>query len=240
MQDTFRLWFPLKKSAEESVHGQKVHIIEGVASTEDPDLQNEVVVQEGMDLSPLMEEGYINWNHMPGPENLIGEPLETRIQKGPSLWIKGFLYPEVVRAQAVLNLLKSQSTQESNRRLGWSVEGKVTGRSGNRVSKSLVQHVAVTHEPINTNTWADLGKSRGYISWDSLVKSMTTGGPLMMQNLDDGISPLLFASCKNDCYNGKRFKNGVQGAYEHLTKCHGVKDKDAYEYLMKLHNIFHD
>ncbi len=224
------------------MHGQKVDVIEGVASTEDPDLQNEVVVQEGMDLGPLMEEGYINWNHMPGPENLIGEPLETRIKKGPSLWIKGFLYPEVQRAQAVLDLLKSQQNRPSNRRLGWSVEGKVTERAGNRVLKSLVQHMAVTHEPINTNTWADLGKSRVYLTtWDSFVKSMTTGtaAPLRMQNLDDGISPLLFASCPNGCINNGRFKSGVKGAYEHLTKCHGVKDRDAYEHLMKLYNIFH-
>lgn len=209
--------------------GQKVYVVQGVASTEDPDLQNERVIQEGMDLEPLLEEGYINWNHMPGPENIIGEPMEARIQKGPSLWLKGFLYPNVERARAVVNLLKSQELRQSNRRLGWSVEGRVTEREGNRVTKSVVQHVAITHEPVNQNTWAEL------------VKSMTsgTGAPLKIQNLDTGIISVLFAPCKRGCFNGGRFRDGVKGAYEHLTKCHGVKDKDAYDFLMTLYNIFH-
>lgn len=237
MQDQFRIWFPLQKGGEETVKGQRVPVIRGIASTEDADLQNEIVVQEGMDLEPLLEEGYINWNHMPGPENLIGEPLEARIQKGPSLFIKGFLYPEVPRAQAVVNLLKSQELSRSNRRLGWSVEGRVTEREGNRVVKSIVQHMAITHEPVNQNTWAELVKSMT----TGLPAGMTTAtaGPLRLQNLDTGIASVLFAPCKRGCFDGRRFKEGVKGAYEHLTKCHGVKDQDAYEFLMKLYNIFH-
>ncbi|MGB9660658.1 MAG: hypothetical protein ACPL5F_01400 [Moorellaceae bacterium] len=228
-QDRFRIWIPLQKGGEETVKGQKVPIVQGIASTEDPDLQNEIVVQEGMDLTPLLEEGYINWNHMPGPENIIGEPLEARIQKGPSLWIKGFLYPHVERAKAVVKLLESQEIPVSNRRLGWSVEGRVVEREGNRVVKSIVQHLAITHEPVNPYTWAEL------------VKSMTTGtaAPLRLQNLDVGLANLLFSPCKKGCYDGKRFREGVKGAYEHLTKCHGVKEKDAYDFLLKLYRIFH-
>ena len=231
MQDQFRIWFPLQKGGQETYKGQKVYTVQGVASTEDPDLQNERVIQEGMDLTPLLEEGYINWNHMPGPENIIGEPMEARVQKGPSLFIKGFLYPDVERARAVVSLLKSQELKQSNRRLGWSVEGRVTEREGNRVVKSVVQHVAITHEPVNQNTWAEL------------VKSMTsaTAAPLRMQNLDSGIANMLFASCERGCFDpaGRRFKEGVKGAYEHLTKCHGVKEKDAYDFLLTLYQIFH-
>lgn len=229
MEDQFRIWFPLQKSGRDRVRDKDVYVIEGIASTEDPDLQNEIVYQDGIDYRPLLESGYINWDHMPGPENIIGEPSEVRIQKGPSLWIKGFLYPHVERAKAVVNLLESQnSVKESKRRLGWSIEGRVVEREGNRIKKSVLQHIAITHQPVNPNTWAEL------------VKSMTSasGAPLRLQNLDTGIMTALFEDCDNHCYDGKRFKHGVKGAFNHLVKCKGISEEDAYNFLMKLYRIF--
>lgn len=227
----YRFWLPLSKSGEETIKGQRVHVIEGIASTEDPDLQNEIVVQKGMDFEPFLEEGYLNWDHREGPENIIGEPLEARIIEGPSLYVKGFLYPDVERAIAVSNLLKSQRLRKSNRKLGWSVEGRITERDSNRLKKSIVQHIAVTHQPVNTATWAEL------------VKSMTTGNaaPLRMQNLDAGaITTALFEPCKRGCHNGEmRFKNGIKGAFDHLTKCQGYSEKDVYDFLKSLHQLFY-
>jgi hypothetical protein len=231
MNNQFTFWMPLKKSGTERIKGEEVPIIEGIASTENPDLQNEEVIQKGIDFKPLLESGYINWNHMQGPENIIGEPIEARIVKGPSFWIKGFLYPNVARAQAVIQILEAQENLDSNRRLGWSIEGRVLERIGNKIVKSVVQHVAITHEPVNQETWAEL------------VKSMTTGeaAPLRLQNLDDNMTTLLdlLNPCPKCGFNGRVFQDGGKKAFLHLTKCKGIDEEDAYNFLIKLYKKFH-
>lgn len=67
--------------------GEKKHgkIIEGIASTEDKDQQGEIVMQDKMDCSYLLEKGYLNWNHSHSPEDQIGKPLEViKMEGGPT------------------------------------------------------------------------------------------------------------------------------------------------------------
>ena len=71
------MWFPLSKSAEEVHHGARQRIVYGPISAEVPDGVQDVVVQEGMDCDPLLKDGYANWDHLDGPQNLIGEPLSV-------------------------------------------------------------------------------------------------------------------------------------------------------------------
>ncbi|MHB1418289.1 MAG: hypothetical protein ACYCX4_01690 [Bacillota bacterium] len=161
---TFRFWLPLQKS-EELVKGERKRIVQGVASTEHPDLQREEVIQKGMDFAPYLNEGFINWDHLKGPENLLGEPFRedgARIiaYKGkPALFTKGWLYEGIQRSDAVWDLMQVLEKSGSDRKLGWSVEGGILARLGKKIVNSVVRHMAITYKPVNTLTFAEFAKS---------------------------------------------------------------------------------
>ena len=55
------LWFPLSKAREETHHGARQRIVSGPISAEVEDGVKDIVVQDGMDCAPLVQEGYVNW-----------------------------------------------------------------------------------------------------------------------------------------------------------------------------------
>ncbi len=222
----FRLWFPLQKS---QANDGPSRMIQGIASTEDEDLQKEIVIQKGLIYEPLEKEGFINWDHLPGPENIIGEPLEVEIRP-QGLWVKGFLYEGHPRADATWSLIEAmeKAGPHSKRRLGWSVEGGILSRRGNRIEKAVVRNLALTHQPINTYTYAELVKS-------FFGKAMSTENaqPIKLQNLDEQITSILWGDCQNDCFDKYgRYKQGRYGAIQHLVKCKGM-DLETAKALVK-------
>ena len=65
----------------------------------------------------------------------------------------------------------------SNRRLGFSVEGKTLQRDGKIVKRSWIKDIAITAEPVNHHTYLDVIKSisaaieeNGYVEDDSPVE----------------------------------------------------------------------
>lgn len=243
----FRLSVPIEPTVliKAKPKAAKEHwIIEGTASTEDTDLQDEVVVQDGIDFQPLMKQGFINWNHLEGPENIIGVPLEVKLIEGPSLYIKAELLQEVARAEAVYALARSlddwnKSNPDKHRRLAWSIEGRKEEQEGARITRCTVDQMAVTHEPVNPFTFANLVRSLR-----AARKAMSTGGPagdasLDVQNLDDGTLGL-WGSCRVGHYDpdSGRFLRGVSGAMEHLVLCRGLKPHDAREMLTRLKRAY--
>jgi hypothetical protein len=138
--------------------------IQGIASTNHRDLQGEVVLQNGIDYSYFLSDGYINDDHKDGPENKVGEPTECRItQKG--LWIKAWLYKGKERSEywwEHINVLKQNN---SNRKVGFSIQGKILRREGNTIAKCWLQDIAITASPVNTNTWAEIVKSLSGQQW---------------------------------------------------------------------------
>ncbi len=185
------------------------------------------MIQKGMDFNPFLHGGFINWDHQPGPENQIGEPLHAEIQAGPKLFVRGSFYvDDVERAKYAWNLAKA--TQKAGRRkLGWSVEGAVLHRLGTTILKSEVRHMALTHQPVNANSFA------------TIAKSLTTGNTsaLALENLDDRITSVLWGDCSPDrkCYDEKgKFFGGRFGMLEHLCKCRGMKPKSADGIMRRL------
>lgn len=191
--ETFNFFVPIAKSGETS-DGRRW--ISGIASTEDRDLQNEIVVQKGIDYSYFLKYGYINDDHARGIENKVGEPVECRLTpKG--LWIKGFLYKGKARADHWWNHLQSLEQSDSNRKAGFSIEGKVQRREGNKIVKCWLQNVAITEQPVNTASWAEISKSLNKQEWDDTPwdndedneteeKALTTssGASLIPQSLE--------------------------------------------------------
>ena len=132
--------------------------IQGIASTDDVDLQGEKVVQSGIDLTYFLEHGYINDDHKSGPEHKVGEPTEARVTEA-GLWIKGFLFKGHERADHWWEFLNALEQSDANRKVGFSIQGKVVRRRGKSIMKCWLQDVAITANPVNTSTWTEIVKA---------------------------------------------------------------------------------
>lgn len=197
-ENSFSFWVPCqalqksKKDGKPKVDAKGRRWIQGIASTSARDLQGEVVDQGGLDFSYFLKRGYFNWDHKTGEDNRVGEPTEAKITKN-GLWVKGYLYPEGIKKTAddIWNHMHAVKAAGSNRRMGFSIQGKVQRREGTTIRKCWIQEVAVTSCPVNTTTWAEIAKSLSAQEWDLSTeeeeKAMTAGAggnPLVPESLD--------------------------------------------------------
>ena len=138
--------------------------IGGIVSTEAKDQQDEIVLQRGLDFSYFKKNGWFNDNHSKKTADILGYPEATRyfakgeklpdgdMAKQPGHWVEGYLL-RTEKADEIWSLGKA--LQDTNRRLGFSVEGKILKREGpgNRtIAKALVRNVAITNCPVNTDS----------------------------------------------------------------------------------------
>lgn len=223
-------------------------VVEGVASCEESDADAEHVLQKGMDTEPLIQCGYFNWDHKDGlgAEYLIGIPQEAVIapavdfkeQLGKSLdglafYVRGelFQHKDKPKAREVWNHLQAMQDLKVPRTLGWSVQGQVLERDRldpRRIVKSVCRQLAITHQPKQRYTFAQLAKS--FAAGDNLHQSMTTASaaPLMRENFGQKMTDLLFGECKHNCLDGQgKFRQGARSALQHLTLCKGYDLRDA-------------
>jgi len=68
------------------------------------------------------------------------------------------------------------------------------------------------------------------------VMSTAAAGQLLKQNLDRGMSKVLYGDERDDCYNPDtgRFKDGLQGAVQHMTDHLGYGKHETIQFLRKL------
>ena len=165
--DTFEFWVPMqlvKAASDATAAGEEPRrLIQGLASTDDLDLQNETVDQRGIDFSYFLKHGYYNNDHKPGFENKVGQPMECKVTPA-GLWTKGFLFRSHKIANSIWELANALEVSKSDRKLGFSIQGKVTRRQGRRLAKCWIQDIAITAAPINTHTWLDVLKSLNAVS----------------------------------------------------------------------------
>tara|TARA_R110002020_G_scaffold25991_5_gene84183 strand:- start:492 stop:1253 length:762 start_codon:yes stop_codon:yes gene_type:complete len=197
----FNFWVPISKS--KSSKDGTARIIEGIASTPDIDLQNERVNQNGINFDYFLEHGYFNWDHKPGAENKIGEPWEVKVTPR-GLYVKGIIYKGKKAADAVWEHIKALgSTPESNRKVGFSLQGKTVRRNGNSILKCWIQDIAITTAPINYNTYLDIVKAFDQYSWEGpevnkavaagyATSNQTGGAALRTEDLDKSPKDLLY------------------------------------------------
>lgn len=176
-EETFNFFLPASviKSGKDS-DGKRW--IQGIASTAHMDLQGESVLQDGIDFSYFLTDGWINDDHKQGPEAIVGEPVEAKLTK-KGLWIKGFLYKGKERSDYWWEHLNSLVASGSSRKVGFSIEGKVKRKSGSKIEKCWIKNIAITNSPVNTQTWAEIAKSLSSEAWASEEdeeKALSAGG----------------------------------------------------------------
>lgn len=167
-------------------------LINGIASSERCDADDEVIVQAGLDWAPFLANGYITFEHPANTLNIIGEPVElTKGLKSESgaaaTGLRAQLYvdqPEHL-ATRVWKVAETLHKGSSRRRLGFSIEGNALERDPSdpkRVTKGVVRSVVVTHAPKNPDA-----------SFDPIFQSVMAaiyGGPATAPFRPDGIAPV--------------------------------------------------
>lgn len=150
------------ESAEEALDNWK---IEGIASTPDEDLQGESVDQSGLDITPLKAgRGLFNEDHKKGIEYVLGQIEDAdfvTVDGKKCLKVKGYLFQHSEKGRAYYNMLKSLKKGNSPR-VHLSIEGKIIQRDMSdtkKIKKARVEKVALTLDPVNPYTYADLVKS---------------------------------------------------------------------------------
>lgn len=149
--------------------------IKGIASTPDQDLQGEEVDQDGLDISILQAgRGLFNFDHQKGPENVLGQIEDAKFVNAngkKALEVEGYLFKHQDRAKAFHNIMRSVK-KSNGPRVHLSIEGKVLQRdmsNTKRIKKARIEKVALTLDPVNPYTYADLCKS---------LEAGEVGGPI--------------------------------------------------------------
>lgn len=142
--------------------------VQGYATTPDLDLQGDIILPQGIDISYFISKGWINYEHKNEAEYIIGAPTDNcyvDINKG--LFVEAKLMKENKHAQSMWKLANAIQKSGIRRNLGFSIEGAVVSRNArdNRIIEAVVIHnVALTTHPANPQA-----------TWETLVKSWTTG-----------------------------------------------------------------
>lgn len=163
-KDIFEIWTPgcveiIMKGGEDV---ERTRPIGGVCSTENLDRQDEKVFAKGLNFDEFVKHGYFNDNHKQNTADILGYPSMAELRKG-RWWTEGNLLLDWEPANRIWSLAKALSKSTSQRRLGFSIEGKVVERGfNNRILKAIIRHVAITNSPVNTDcTWDILAKAFG-------------------------------------------------------------------------------
>lgn len=157
----------IKKSNELDPTGKSWYL-QGYATTPDLDLQDDIVDPSGIDISHLVQHGYVNYEHHQGEEYKIGVPTEgTYVNPEVGLYLECKLFKSNPYAEAMWKLANNIAKSGIERRLGFSIEGYAKDRDKNdpRIIKSTyVTNVAVTTSPANPNA-----------TWETFMKTFTAG-----------------------------------------------------------------
>ncbi len=148
-------------------------IIQGVASTEAVDADGEVIVQKGIDWSWFMNHGFITLEHPVGIANIIGAPLKikpTMVKGEKGTMLVAELFLDDPTGKQVFSKAQMLKKTKSDRKLGFSIEGRATKRNGNQIVESKVMSVAISPVPKNPYTFFEpLAASRNAMSQEDLM-----------------------------------------------------------------------
>ena len=172
---------------EKAEDGDRSRRIGGIVSTSHLDRQQETLIQEGLDFAPFLEHGWFNDNHDSSTDSVVGYPEIAEIRTLPdghkAWYVEGYLLKGDERADKIWS--KANALQKTNRKLGFSVEGKILERDALNpkiVRKAQVREVAITKCPVNEET-----------SLMVLAKSLSAGhaSPLPVGPVSEGAGRVL-------------------------------------------------
>lgn len=159
---------------------EKSWYVEGYATTEDLDLEEDILLAEGMNIDHLIADGFINYEHNSGLGHIVGVPTKNCVVDSTGLYLEGKLFKENVYAQEIWSLAENVHKSQVDRTLGFSIEGLALERDPHdprRITKSIITNVAVTTRPVNPNA-----------TWKAFMKSLTTGYATTPEEMVDGAS----------------------------------------------------
>lgn len=176
-QNKFNFFVPVQ--FEKSETGSEGPMkIKGVCSSKVEDTDGETLHPSGFNFAPLLEKGFLNWNHQANKtaSAIIGRPTKAEvINNGEDFYIEGYLYKGLDEARFVYNLARTLEEEDPDRRLGFSIEGKADLRDSlnpKKILKATITGVAITPCPKNPNTLLSLMK--GDYS-DSFIEDVEDG-----------------------------------------------------------------
>jgi hypothetical protein len=171
MQDDFKFIVPAEITKSKDGEWR----VSGLASTSSVDRQGEVILPDGIDATPIAKgKGFFNFDHDNSPENTIGA-LDGYKKTANGMYVEGRLFKNHTRAKAVYEIMSSLNKGDKGR-VGMSVEGKVIERCSKNpsiIKRCLIKNVALTLNPVNQDTYADIVKSMS--SADSVIEFDSTG-----------------------------------------------------------------
>jgi len=185
--DIFSQWTPLAdlvKADAKSGRGP----IDGIASVETRDQQNELLVQSGIDWDYLLKRGWLNYEHEKGANNVVGvvQRVEPTMYKGSNATrIHGYLLTSSPKGKQLYDLMKALESANSDRQLGLSVEGAKLEKYGNNITKSIVMNVAVCAHPVHQDARTRM------VALAKSILSGEIGYQTPAQPSDGSLSPLI-------------------------------------------------
>jgi hypothetical protein len=231
--DDFLVYAPGAAAILKAGDGDNDRRIGGYASTESLDRQQEQVLQKGLDFTEFTQHGYYNDNHKQDTAAVVGIPELARFDAGQGWYTEGHLLKGYDPAERIWKL--ATALHGTSRSLGFSIEGKIERREGNRIVKARVRHVAITNSPVNTDcTWGILAKS--FCQHPSAAecadaccivhKAMTVGAVkgkgglvLVPEDLEHDEVTHIHSCPKRKCRKAFSTERGLD---EHMAKAHGT------------------
>jgi hypothetical protein len=183
-EDEFRVWLPEVAFIEKSEGDNEKHNsrkLKGIMSTQRKDRQGEILLSKGLDFSEFLSHGHFNDNHSQDTSAIVGYPEKVEYHNSlkefgvnaPGWTCEGYVLKGTKRADAIWELARALQGVP-DRKLGFSVEGKVERRADKTIEKAKIRHVAITNCPVNTDcTWEVLEKS--FHEPEMAIKSMMAG-----------------------------------------------------------------
>lgn len=219
MSDNFKIIVPA--TLEKAKDGEWK--ISGLASTEEVDQQGEILIQKGIDASPIdQKRGYLNFEHKQDPENLVGV-LDGYTKDAAGFHVKGRLFKNHAKAKAIYEIMSSLGEDDKSR-IGMSVEGSVLERDAKNpkiIKKCKIKNVALTFSPVNDKTFASLAKSLNCEAVNQ-IESYNLQVPEEILQKDLSVGSEYASSTPGELKDGAALSQEDMKAKKKTCKCEGL------------------
>lgn len=243
----FNLWLPFEfeKGGEVDRDPKDKRIwIKGIATTANEDLQGESVNLNGLDWDYAVKtKAWFDTDHNPNPEAGRGrltkvvpnkrykDPVDGKTKTGA--YVEGYLYP-TEENQALADLLAKMDEVGDEDGIGLSIRGPIQARTGpgNRtIAKGVVRSIAITRQPVNTDTRLSLMEFSKSLA--TVQKSLEAGEVLPSSGGGSGAALLrqdLSTRRSNKAMkkkDRKAFFNSLSAEQQKALKDNGFKDDEG-------------
>ena len=185
----------------------------GTFTVEGADRQGENLLQEGLDWSYFERNGYFNYEHQHGFDNMVGVPIAgtlapvTLPDGSMATRGEGWLLLGTPKGAEIYKLAKSlalakASGVDTGRQIGFSIEGKALERDKDNpkiVKRARVYHVSFVLHPIQSPSRLELIKGSDFVGYQTPAAAGTAAGNLAMlypQSIDGDVNEILYGKDK--------------------------------------------